>query len=132
MIPPIIIDGSSHGGDATAVATLQTALWAGQRDLVDEYFDCFTPEIKEEFQNARAKEVERAKSGTTSPRCSGDSTCEQLSGVLVCAQNVVSDSEVELEYEFLFAGRGVGRKCRQPFRKVGEDWKISGPPQEVR
>ena len=128
MNPPITIAKLSYGGYATAVAALQTALWAGQRGSADDYFDCFTPEIKEQFQNARA---ERAKSGTASPQCSCGSAGGQRWGARVYAQHAVSDNEVELEYE-LYAASGENHRCRQPFRRVGAAWKISGPPQEVR
>jgi hypothetical protein len=131
MNPPITIAKLSYGGYATAVATLRTALWAGQRDSADDYFDCFTAEIKEQFRNARAKEAERTKSGTTPPRCSCGSPGEQRWGARVYAQRMVSDNEVELEYE-LYAASGENHRCRQPFRRIGEAWKISGPPQELR
>lgn len=134
MIPPITIiavDKSSDVGYATAVATLQTAIWAGQQHSPDAYFDCFAPEIKVEFQNARAKEAERAKCDNKSQGCSCSSEREQLRFFRVFAQHIVSDHEVELEYELEEAG-GLSRRCKQPFRKIGETWKISGPPQEVR
>src|SRR5262245_33035287 len=99
MNPSITIAELSYEGFATAVATLRTALWAGQRDSVDEYFDCFTPEIKEQFQNACAKEAERATSSTRSPRGSCGSPSEQLKGARVYGQYAVSDKEVELDYE---------------------------------
>jgi hypothetical protein len=131
MNPPITIVELSYEGFATAVATLRTALWAGQRDSVDDYFDCFTPEIKEQFQNACAKEAERAKSNITPPRCSCGSPSEQLKGARVYAQHVVSENEVELDYE-LYLASGASRRCRQPFRRIGEAWKISGPPEQAR
>jgi hypothetical protein len=131
MNPIIAIDELSHAGYATAVATLQTAIWAGQQQSPDAYFDCFAPEIKVEFQNARAKEAERAKCDNKSQGCSCGSEREQLRGIRVFAQHIVSDHEVELEYELEVAG-GANTRCRQPFRMIGNAWKISGPPQEVR
>jgi len=126
MILEIRVGSLEHSGYATPLVTLQTALWTGLQDCPDAYFDCFTPEIKEQFQDARARAAEKARCGPTSP----DSSCEHLQRVRVYAEHVVSDNEIQLEYE-LDMGSGAGTRCRQPFRRVGETWKISGPPQEV-
>ena len=130
MILTLRTDELRHAGYATPIATLQTAMWTGLRDSADAYFDCFTPEIKKDFQNARASEAEQARCGTTAPGCSCGSGCEQIRGLRVYAQHFASDTEVELEYELDVAG-DASRTWRQPLRKIGEAWKISGPPQEV-
>jgi hypothetical protein len=130
MILALNIDEVRHAGYATAVATLQTAMWSGLQESPDAYFDCFTPEIKEEFRNALVKKTEQAKCGSTSPACSCDSGCEQIRGIRVYSEHIISDNEVELEYE-LDLGGGKGRRCRQPFRRVAGAWKISGPPQGI-
>ena len=131
MILAITTDELSHAGYATAVATLQSAVWAGLQDAPDAYFDCFTPELKEEFQRALAREAEPARCGAASPGCSCSSGRAQIRGLRIYAEHVLSDTEVDLEYELDIVG-GESRRCRQPLRRLGEGWKISGPPQEVR
>lgn len=130
MILEIRVGSLEHKGYATPLATLQTALWTGLQECPDTYFDCFTPEIKEQFQDARAKAAEQARCGSASPECSCNPGCEQLQRVRVYAQHVISDNEVQLEYA-LDIGSGAGTRCKQRFRRLGEAWKISGPPQEV-
>lgn len=131
MLFEITIDEVGHAGYAVPLATLRTAIWTGLQGSADAYFDCFTPELKEAFQKARASAAERARCGTTSPGCSCGSGREQLRCTRVYVQHVVSDNENELEYE-LETSDGANRRCKQPFRRVGEAWKISGPPQEIR
>ncbi|MBI4328054.1 MAG: hypothetical protein HY674_22715 [Chloroflexi bacterium] len=118
-------------GYATPLATLQTAAWTGLKDDADAYLDCFAPEMQEEFQKARARQTEKAKSSIASQACRCRESSGRLHGIRVWAQHAVSGDEVKLEYELLIIGE-ERRICMQPFRRVGDVWKISGPPQEAR
>jgi hypothetical protein len=130
MIIAITTDELRYAGYDTPVATLQTVMWTGLQESLDAFFDCFTPEVQEEFQSVRTREAEQAKCDTTSTGCLFASGREQLRGLRVYAQHVLSDTEVELEYELDVVGV-ASHRCRQPFRKLGEAWRVSGPPREV-
>jgi hypothetical protein len=119
-------------GYATPVATLKTAMWTGLHDDANGYSECFTPEV-------RADALQRARANPGSePGCAagqGANCCSRssgsISGVRIWAEQMISAEEARLDYEIMFAGSAALR-YRQPLRKVGHDWKISGPPVQIR
>jgi hypothetical protein len=111
MIFAITTDELRHAGYATPLATLQTVMWTGLQDSLDAFFDCFTPEVQEEFRSARAREEEQAKCDKISTGCLFAGGRDQLRGLRVYAQHAFSDNAVELEYE-LDVADGAGRRCR--------------------
>jgi hypothetical protein len=105
-------------------------VWTGLQEAPDAYFDCFAPEIKEVFQAARAGEAAKAGCGISTPQCSCGSEREKIHTLRVFDQKPISDNENQLEYKLDVAG-GESPRLKQPFRRIGDAWKISGPPQEV-
>jgi hypothetical protein len=117
-------------GYATPVATLKTALWTGLQDDANAYFECFTPEIRAEFQRANVNKPSEPGCATGQGAICSCQSNDTISGVRVWAEQTISAEEIRLDYQVMFSGL-AGPRCRQPFRKVGDDWKISGPPEEI-
>ena len=115
-------------GYATPVATLKTAVWTGLRGDANAYFECFTPELREEFRRASANNLSQQSCAIEQGYCSPSS--DTISGLRIYAEHAISATESRLDYEIMFSG-SKGHRSMQPFTKIGDDWKISGPPEQI-
>jgi RNA polymerase sigma factor (sigma-70 family) len=112
-----------YAGYGSPEATLETGLWGGRIGDQRYFLNGFVDDIRQPMLSQITESGEALVTGVE------HESIRAASAIEVISKQLIGENEVEVEY--VIYGWNGDKPFRQPFKKVGSEWKISGEPREA-